>query len=360
MRYRLEAAATRRFNRANAEFISAQSKASDIAGNLVGISKVLRMILQSAMLGLGAYLAVRGEITAGAIIAASITGSRAVAPMELAIANWRGFVAARQSYERLRKTLASTAAPVEVLDLPAPTKRLTVEGITVGAPGTNRVLLTGVSLELEAGQGLAVIGPSAAGKSTLGRALIGVWPTMRGCVRLDGAAIDRWAVGALGRSVGYLPQDVQLLDGTITENISRFEEEPDSWTILAAAEAAGIHEMILRLPDGYETRLGPAGTSLSAGQRQRIALARALYGNPFLVVLDEPNSNLDADGEAALAAAIQSVRARGGIAVVISHRPSVLAAVDKVAVLNAGQISAIGPKEEVLRRSLRPTSASAS
>jgi PrtD family type I secretion system ABC transporter len=356
----LGAAFTRRFEDANAKYLAKNAKASDISGSLIGVSKVMRMMLQSAMLGLGAYLAVRGDITAGAIIAASIAGARAVAPVELAIGHWRSFIAARQSYRRLRQTLASISPPTNTLELPPPVEALKVESLSIAIPGTQRTVLNGVSFELKAGQALGVIGPSAAGKSSFARALTGVWPPSRGTVRLDGAALDRWSSDALGRHVGYLPQDVELFDGTITDNIARFQEHPESRDVLAAASAAGVHEMILRLPEGYETALGPSGTALSAGQRQRIALARALYGNPFLVVLDEPNSNLDAEGEAALGGAIQSVRTRGGIVIVISHRPSALGAVDQVAVLGAGQLTAFGPKEDVMRKALRPSAVMAS
>jgi ABC-type protease/lipase transport system fused ATPase/permease subunit len=230
---------------------------------------------------------------------------------------------------------------------------LRVENISVAAPGTQALTLTNVSFEVTAGSVLAVIGPSAAGKSTLARVITGVWPLARGAVRLDGAALPSWSQEGLGRHIGYLPQDVQLFDGTITENIARFEEQPDSQQVIAASIAADVHEMVLRLSNGYETRIGDGGSVLSAGQRQRIGLARALYRSPFLVVLDEPNSNLDADGEKALVNAILGVKARGGIVVVVAHRPTVLSAADKVAVIGGGQLTAIGPRDEVLRKVLR-------
>jgi ABC-type protease/lipase transport system fused ATPase/permease subunit len=229
-----------------------------------------------------------------------------------------------------------------------------VEAIDVAVPGAERIVVSAVSFELEAGQALALIGQSAAGKSSLARALVGVWPTPRGAVRLDGAAIDRWPVEHLGSHIGYLPQDVELFAGTIKDNISRFDEAASSQAVIAAALQAGVHEMILRLPEGYETEVGDRGTALSAGQRQRIALARALFGDPFLVVLDEPNSNLDAEGEAALADAIRGVRERGGIVVVVAHRPGVLAVVDLVGVMDGGRLRAFGPRDEVLRRASRP------
>lgn len=327
--------------------------ASDRAALLGGISKMLRLVLQSAILGLGAYLALRGEISSGAIIAASIAASRALAPIEVAIGNWRAFVAAHQSYTRLEKTLGALPTTVAPMALPAPRSRIALEGVTVPIPGTTRVVLSDISFELKAGQGLAVIGPSAAGKSSLVRALAGVWPLARGAVRLDGATLDRWSDEALAHHVGYLPQDVELFEGSIKDNIARFEEQPDPSGVITAANAAGIHEMILRMPEGYETNVGPAGMALSAGQRQRVALARALYRDPFLVILDEPNSNLDAEGDEALTAAIKAVRSRGGIVVVVAHRPGILAAVDTVAVITAGRLTGFGPRDEVMRKAVR-------
>lgn len=343
----------RRFVAASEKNIVAQERLSDTIGGLTTVSKVFRMMLQSALLGIGAYLTLQGQMSAGAIIACSIAASRALAPIEIAISHWKAFAAARQSMRRLDGVLSSLPKTTEPLLLPAPTSSLSLENVTVAVPGTQRVVLNAATLKLEAGQILAVIGPSAAGKSTLARAVAGVWPIARGHVRLDGASLDRWSTDELGKHVGYLPQDIELFDGTITENISRFEENPDSAKVLAAAQAADVHEMVLRMPNGYETRIGVHGASLSGGQRQRIALARALYGDPFLLVLDEPNSNLDAEGEAALVKALHSVKSRGGVAVVVAHRPSVLAAVDQVAVVNNGQISACGPKEEILRKVLK-------
>jgi len=344
---------TRRFETANAEHIAANERLADVAGGFSVASRVFRLMLQSALLGIGAYLTIKGEMTAGAIIACSIAASRALAPIEVAIANWRGLVGARKACARLDAVLANLPRPGEPLLLPAPGKSLQVEGLSVAVPGTQTAILGGVGFEVAAGTVVAVIGPSAAGKSTLARALTGVWPLARGAVRLDGAALGSWSREELGRHIGYLPQDVQLFDGTITENIARFEERPDSQRVIAASKAADVHAMVLRLPNGYETRIGEGGATLSAGQRQRIALARALYGDPFLVVLDEPNSNLDAEGEQALIEAILQVKGRGGIVLVIAHRPAVLSAVDKVAVIGGGRLTAFGPKEEVLRKVLR-------
>lgn len=329
---------------------------TDAANGIGTISKVMRLILQSGMLGLGAYYTINGELSGGAIIAGSITMSRALAPVEIAIANWRGFVGARQSAKRLNSLFASLPAEADTIDLPPPAKSLTVKGLSVGAPGQPSPIIHNVSFQVEAGAGLAVIGASASGKSTLARALVGAWqPLPRGgAVRLDGATLDQWRPSVLGRHIGYLPQDIELFDGTIAENIARMERDAPSEKIIAAAQIAGVHEMIVHMTEGYHTRIGDGGTKLSGGQRQRIGLARALYGDPFLVVLDEPNSSLDAIGEFALTHAIKSVRQRGGIVVVIAHRPSVLAGLDLVLAMNNGQVQAFGPKDEVLKSVLQP------
>jgi ATP-binding cassette subfamily C protein len=345
----------------NTRHLTDQLVASDAAGGMGTVSKVLRLFLQSGILGLGAYLVIQGEVSAGTIIAASIIMSRALAPIETAISHWRGFVSARQSYRRLIDLFGSLGLKDAgaMVALPRPVSSLAVQSVSVAPPGEPRPVIQGVSFSLEAGDGLGIIGPSGSGKSTLARALVGVWqpmwPQMRmgGSIRLDGATLDQWAPDDLGRYIGYLPQDVSLFAGTIAENIARFDTAAASEAILAAAKAAGVHDMIVQLPEGYQTVVGEGGVGLSAGQRQRIALARALYGDPFLVVLDEPNSNLDAAGEAALTQAIQSIRARGGIAIVIAHRPSALAAVDKVLAMTKGQVQAFGPKSEVLRQVLQ-------
>lgn len=342
-----------RYRRANDEHLDLQTRTTDISGTFGAIARVLRMILQSAVLGLGAYLVIGGELSAGAIIAASITSARAMAPIDQAIGNWKVILAARTAFRRLKETVIALAAVEPPMPLPPARRSLRVGQITVAAPGTGRVLLSDVGFELKAGEALGVIGPSGGGKTTLGRALTGIWPLLRGSVRLDEADLPQWDEASLGRMIGYLPQEVCLLDATVEENISRLAEDADPALVVAAAQAAGVHEMILRMPDGYKTELGPLGTALSGGQRQRIALARALYGSPFLVVLDEPNSNLDAEGEAALAAAIHGVRARGGVAIVIAHRPSVLAAVDVVAVIQDGKLTAFGPKEAILGKVAR-------
>jgi ATP-binding cassette subfamily C protein PrsD len=343
-----------RWGEANAQYLTHQQRTSDVAGGLGALSKVLRMLLQSAVLGVGAYLVIDGQATGGIMIASSILTSRALAPVELAIANWKGFVGSRQSWRRLKDQLSNTARPDEPLKLPTPRMLVSVENAGTGAPGNQRFAIQDVSFELQAGSGLGIIGPSASGKSSLARMLVGVWPTWRGKVRLDSAALEQWLPEDVGRHIGYLPQDVELFAGTVTQNIARFDLNPDPEAVIAAAKAANVHEMILHLPDGYETQVGEAGAALSGGQRQRLALARALYGNPFLVVLDEPNSNLDSQGEQALTAAILGVRARGGVVIVIAHRPSALAGVDLVLVMADGKVQSFGPKDEVLNKVLRP------
>ena len=340
--------AVSRYTKANSEHLVLQTKVTDVTGTFSAISRVLRMLLQSGLLGLGAYFTIQGQMSAGAIIAVSVAASRALAPIDMAIGNWKGMVTARQAYKRLRETMVALADLPEPIDLPAPSKSIRVEKITVAAPASGQILLSEVALEVKAGQGLAIIGPSGGGKTTLVRAITGIWPVLRGSVRLDNADLPQWKEDVLGQYVGYLPQEVALMDGTIVENISRFAPKRDGKGVVAAAMAAGIHEMIVRLPDGYDTQLGPQGTALSAGQRQRIGLARALYGDPFVVVLDEPNAFLDTEGEQALNRAIAGIKERGGIVIVVAHRPSVLEQVELVAVVQAGKLTAFGPKAQVL------------
>jgi PrtD family type I secretion system ABC transporter len=338
---------------ANAKYMESQRRLADVIGGLGAFAKVFRMMLQSAILGLGAYLVVHQEATGGIIIAASILTARALAPIDLAIANWRGFVASRQSWDRLSKLLALLPVSTPPMVLPAPRNSLAVEEASVVPPGDQRVVVHQVSFALKSGAGLGVIGPSASGKSSLARVIVGAWQPAGGRIRIDGASLDQWDPDELGRHIGYLPQDVGLLSGTVAQNIARFDTSLQANDIISAAKAAGVHDLILRLRDGYETQIGEHGSLLSAGQRQRIALARALYLDPFLVVLDEPNSNLDAEGEEALTGAILGVRARGGVALVIAHRPSALAGVDQVLVMAQGRVQAFGPKDEVLSRAVR-------
>lgn len=348
-----------RWGGANRDYMQSQMNVSDVASGFGAGSKVFRMALQSGVLALGAWLVINNLASAGVIIASSILVARALAPAELAIANWKGFVQARQSWARLSELFARLPAAEQPHALPAPSQSLVAENVTLAPPGTQRIVVQDVSLSLQRGQGLGIIGPSASGKSSLVRAIVGVWPPVRGKVRIDGAAIDQWSSADLGPHIGFLPQEVELFAGTIAENIARFDPNAQSGAVIAAAKSAGIHEMILRLTEGYDTRIGEGGAGLSAGQRQRVGLARALYGDPFLVVLDEPNSNLDGEGENALTQAIVGVRQRGGICIVVAHRPSALAAVDMILMMADGRAQAFGPKDEVLKRVLRSTPAPA-
>jgi ATP-binding cassette, subfamily C, type I secretion system permease/ATPase len=344
----------RRWSEANESYLAGNQRASDVAGGLGAVAKVLRMMLQSAVLAVGAYLVIFQEATGGIIIAGSILSARALAPIDLAIAHWKGFVAARQSWHRLNRLLQQMPAAGTQTLLQAPTQRLSVEAVTLAAPGDQRVIVADVTFALEAGSGVGIIGPSGSGKSSLVRALVGVWMPFRGKVRLDGAALDQWSPDVLGRYVGYLPQDVELFTGTVAQNISRFDPEANSDDIIAAAKEAGVHEMIIKMREGYDTQVGEQGAALSAGQAQRIALARALYGNPFLIVLDEPNSNLDSEGDEALTRAVRSARERGAVVVVVAHRPIGIEGVDQILVLKEGRMQAFGPKETVLAQVLQP------
>jgi ATP-binding cassette subfamily C protein len=345
-------ALAQRWSGVNNRYISATARLSDVASSYGSVSKVLRLLLQSMILGLGAYLVIRQELTAGAMIAASIMMGRALAPIETAIANWRVFVAARQSIRRLSEALARAAPRQAATALPSPRRSLDVEQVTVVAPGGAVPIVAGVHFSLKSGDALGIIGPSGAGKSSLVRTLVGVWRPAKGSVRLDGAALEQWDPELLGRHVGFISQTVELFDGTISENIARMSMAPDADAVLRAARAAGAHDMILRLPSGYDTRIGESGTMLSGGQRQRVALARALHGDPFLVVLDEPNSNLDNDGEAALRQAIVDLKTRGAIVVLIAHRPSALSACDRILVLANGAQQEFGPRDDILRKIL--------
>ncbi|MFC5068075.1 type I secretion system permease/ATPase [Flaviflagellibacter deserti] len=340
---------------ANQAFLNDQRKLSDVTGFYGSISKAVRMLLQSAILAVGAYLVVNQNATGGIMIAGSILMARALAPVELAISQWRSFVAARQSWKRLQGLLNAIPEASEPVELPAPKNWLRVENLSVVPPGAASFAVRDASFQLRAGNALGIIGPTASGKSSLARALVGVWAPARGSIRLDGATLDQFAPSILGRHVGYLPQDVELLDGTIAENICRFDPQAKAIDVIAAAKAAGVHDLIVHLPGGYQTVIGESGASLSGGQRQRIGLARALYRDPFLVVLDEPNSNLDTAGEEALTQAILDARTRGAIVVVIAHRPSALIGVDMILFMQDGHGGPFGPKEEVLPKILKPT-----
>ena len=333
----------RRWSEANQNYLAGNQRASDVAGGLGAVAKVMRMMLQSAVLAVGAYLVIHQEATAGIIIAGSILSARALAPVDLAIAHWKSFVAARQSWQRLNRLLeALPARPVPTL-LQSPSSRLSVEAVTIMPPGDQRVVVQDATFTLSAGMGLGIIGPSGSGKSSLVRALVGVWQPVRGKVRIDGAALDQWSSDVLGRYIGYLPQDVELFAGSVADNICRFDPKACSDGIIAAAKEAGVHEMIIKMREGYDTQVGEQGTALSAGQAQRVALARALYGTPFLIVLDEPNSNLDTEGDEALTRSIRAARERGAIVVVVAHRPIGIEAVDQLLVLKDGRMQAFGP-----------------
>jgi ATP-binding cassette subfamily C protein len=345
----MEPAMSGRWLQLNAGYLAALQRSSDVVGFYGSLSKVTRMLLQSASLGLGAYLVIGHELMPGAMIASSIMMVRALAPIETAIANWRGFVAARDSIGRLRGVLARMGTDPVRTALPKPRHSFDAENVTVMPAEGSAAIVSNVRFTLTAGEVMGIVGPSGSGKTSLVRALVGVWRPAQGAVRVDGAALEHWPPEIIGPDLGYVSQAVDLFDGTVAENIARMAVEPDGGAVVRAARAAGAHEMILRLPNGYDTRIGPAGAILSAGQRQRVALARALFGDPFLIVLDEPNANLDGEGEAALLQAIRNAKARGAIVIMIAHRTAMLAVCDKVMVLRDGVQRAFGPCHEILR-----------
>ncbi len=324
-----------------------QALASSRAGLITAMSKTLRMMFQSLVLGLGAYLAIQQEISPGLMIAGSILLGRALAPIDLMIGSWKGFIMARAQYVRLNTLLLKIPEDKEKMSLPEPKGSLQIEQAMVAPPGVKTAVIKGVSLTINAGDSVGIIGPSGAGKSTLVRALLGIWPAASGKIRLDGADVFAWDRMELGPYIGYLPQDIELFEGTISENIARFGEL-DAEKVIAAAKMSDVHELILRLPEGYDTVIGRAGGNLSGGERQRIGLARALYGSPKLVVLDEPNSNLDEQGEIALAKALVQLKQAQVTAIIVTHRNRVLGSVDKLLMLNEGQLVAYGPRDEVL------------
>jgi PrtD family type I secretion system ABC transporter len=342
----------------NERYLRENIRATDVYANLGSGAKVLRYVLQSGMLGIGAYLVVADKASGGIMIASSIMMGRALAPVEVALGSWKQLVAARQGITRLRDICKLTAKPPPPpVALPRPSRELSVQELSVAAPGIDRPIVSNISFSLKAGTGLALLGASASGKTTLSKALVGIWPAMHGVVRLDGAALDQWRNEDLGRHIGYLPQDVALFDGTVADNICRFDDGATSDAILKAARIAGVHDIILRLPEGYSTRIGQGGMSLSAGQRQRIGLARAVYGDPFLVVLDEPNANLDAEGENALSRAILTLRHNKSVVIMISHRPNAIATLNMAMVLYEGKSIAFGSCEEIFARVRRSASA---
>jgi ATP-binding cassette subfamily C protein len=331
-----------------------QARASDRAGALMAGTKFFRMFLQIIILGTGGYLAIEREISPGGIVAASILIGRALQPMEIAVGSWKNFVGARGAYRRLKALFDMAGAEPERMSLPRPSGALALESVVVAAPGQRDAILRGIAFSLSPGEVLCIVGPSAAGKSTLARVIVGIWPPAQGAVRLDGADLSHWHSQQLGQHIGYLPQDVELFVGTVAQNIGRFQENIDPALVIAAAEQAGCHELIQRFADGYNTQIGEGGQALSGGQRQRVALARALYGDPALVVLDEPNSNLDAAGEEALLSAIHGLKARGQTVVLITHKVNILAAADKILVMSSGTVQGFGPRDEILVQLLGP------
>jgi ATP-binding cassette subfamily C protein EexD len=330
------------------KFLSIQSEASDNAGKWANMSKSLRQLFQSLTYGVGAYLAIEGLISPGMIIAGAVLMGRALQPLDLLTNTWKGFSDARGAYKRLNNLLAHFPEIPEPMQLPAPKGEIRVENIVVAPPNSNIPTLKGINMLIPAGTTVGIIGPSASGKSTLARAILGVWPVHNGKVRLDGADVHRWNSIELGQYIGYLPQDIELFEGSISENISRFGEL-DPKEVVEAAKIAGVHDMILRLPQGYDTIVGVGGATLSGGQRQRIGLARAVYKKPPLIVLDEPNSNLDEEGEKALLATILAMKENKSTIILITHRPNILAAVDSIAILAQGTLSAYGKRDEVLK-----------
>jgi ATP-binding cassette subfamily C exporter for protease/lipase len=338
----------KRWSTLQKRLISAQTTASDKAAHISTITRLVRTAWQSLAMGLAMLLILEGQITAGVMMAAGFLISKAMLPAEQAIGSWKQFDNAKASYKRLCLLLEEFPRKPERMNLPNPSGAVRIERLVIVPPGGKRPALNGIDMQLNKGEVLAIIGPSASGKSSLARAMVGVWAPSHGSVRLDGAEIGQWDPEALGPHIGYLPQDIELFDGTVAENISRFGAT-DSTRVIEAATLAGIHQMVLRFPQGYDTPLGPGGLGLSGGQKQRIALARALYGNPALLVLDEPNSNLDDAGEAALVAAIDALRKHGSTVVLVTHRPNVLAVVDKLMVLQDGTQKMFGPRDQVLK-----------
>jgi PrtD family type I secretion system ABC transporter len=351
----MQDAMTMRWRKLSDEVISLQTGASNQAALIVSLSKFLRVFIQVAMLGVGAYLIIEQSLSAGVMMAATIILGRAMAPIELAIGSWRSFVDARGSFDRLTGFFAGMEAADNRIELPAPRGALSLEKVFFSPSTTSAPVLKNVTFSLEAGESVGVVGPSAAGKSTLARVIAGIWSPQSGNVRLDGADVHLWPREQLGRFVGYLPQDVELFSGTVAENIARMRNPGElSREVIEAAETAGAHEMILRLPSGYETEIGEGGAALSGGQRQRIALARALFGNPCLVILDEPNASLDSEGEQALMDAMRKLKERHATVLMVTHKPTLLANADKILVLRNGVVELIGPRNEVLARLISP------
>jgi PrtD family type I secretion system ABC transporter len=345
-------AVTRRWARLNDAALGEQARGARLGSFFSGWTKFTRQFIQLAMLAVGAYLVVAQHVTAGVMIAATILLGRALAPVETLVASWRSLVEARGAWQRLDQLLNAAPQTEPCTALPAPAGRLELERVVFGLKSSEKPILRGVSFAIEPGDALGLIGPSASGKSTLARLVVGVWKPVAGVARLDGADVAAWPREGLGPHIGYLPQDVELFGGTVAENIARLGE-PDDAAVVRAAQRAHVHELVLRLPKGYDTEIGEGGQALSPGQRQRIALARALYGNPRLVVLDEPNANLDHEGDEALLRTLQILKADGVTVLIIAHRPSLLRGVDKMLVLREGAVERFGTRAEVMERVTR-------
>jgi PrtD family type I secretion system ABC transporter len=352
----MQEAVTHAWHRLNDGVIAAQLEGGRRGTIVMSLTKFTRLMIQVGMLGLGAYLVIRQQVTSGAMVATTLVLARALGPVEAAIGTWRSFIDARGAYRRLDELINRKEAEAKVMSLPAPEGQVKVEGVVFALTRAEQPILKGVSFELTPGESLGVIGPSAAGKSTLARVLTGIWKPTAGAARLDGADLSAWDRGELSAYLGYLPQDVELFPGTVGENIARMAST-NSAAVVRAAQRAGAHEMILRLAKGYDSEVGEGGVLLSAGQRQRVALARALYGDPRLVILDEPNANLDGEGEEALMKALGALSDDGVTVVIISHKPSLLANVNKLLVLNAGRVEMFGPRAEIMARVTRPGTA---
>lgn len=340
----------KRWKKQHEEVLGWQAQASDRSGTVMAMTKLVRMGLQIAILGTGAYLVVNQGLSAATMIAASIMMGRALAPVEQSVGNWRSLIAMRESYDRLNSLLKNAPPLKRRMSLPAPKGALSVENLVAAPPGAQKPVLKNISFEVQPGDTVGVLGPSGAGKSTLARMLVGVWPYTHGAVRLDGTEMPHWNPDELGRYIGYLPQDVELFGGTIAENISRFADDVVHEKVVRAAQTAGVHEMIQKLPEGYNTEIGDGGRALSGGQRQRIGLARAIYDDPPFLVLDEPNSNLDAAGETALLEAVKKLKDAGKTVILITHKTNIIAAVDKLLVLSDGVVQMFGSRDEVLAR----------
>jgi ATP-binding cassette subfamily C protein/ATP-binding cassette subfamily C protein EexD len=326
-----------------------QAIASDRAGAIQSLSKFVRMGLQTLILGVGAFLVLEGQISAGSMIACSILMGRALQPVDQVVGQWKQFVGARQAYGRLSQLFKQMPDDPDRTALPAPSGQLAVNGLAVIAPGAKGTLLQGVSFTVEPGEAVALVGPSGAGKSSLMRALVGIWPVVAGSIRLDGAELAHWEPDVLGGHLGYLPQSVELFNGTVSENIARFQDDATAEKVIAAAVEARVHQMIQQLPDGYDTQIGVGGRSLSGGQRQRIGLARALFGDPALIILDEPNANLDSEGEEALFQTLQDLKAKGKAILFVSHKMSLVGLAEKAVILADGRMRNFGPTQELLK-----------